>query len=127
LEASGTSGEKAALNGVLNFSILDGWWAEGYNGKNGWVIGDGQDSAEQEQQDKADAESLYNVLEQQIIPLYYDGRMGNRPSQGWMGMMKESIRSLAPQFSARRMLKQYMQGLYLPVIEQRTEQFETKK
>lgn len=127
MEASGTSGEKAALNGALNFSILDGWWREGYNGKNGWVIGDELERAEMEEQDKFDAASLYDVLEHQVIPLYYEGRVGNRPASGWLNMMKESIRTLAPRFSARRMLKEYMRNLYLPVIEQRAELLGKKK
>ena len=73
-EASGTSGMKAAMNGVLNFSVLDGWWREGYNGHNGWAIGDDTDLADANQQDEADAESLYDTLENEIIPLYYAAR-----------------------------------------------------
>jgi starch phosphorylase len=116
-EASGTSGEKAALNGVLNFSILDGWWNEGYNGKNGWAIGNGGEDADFAKQDALDASSLYDVLEKQVVPLYYNNRQGNQASEGWLNMVRESIRTLAPQFSARRMLKQYMQKLYVPAIE----------
>jgi starch phosphorylase len=121
-EASGTSGEKAALNGALNFSVLDGWWREGYNGKNGWVIGDErEDYASTEAQDAFDAENLYNTLENEIIPLYYDHRTPNQASAAWLAMTRESIRSLAPRFSARRMLKEYVQNLYMPAIEQRAE------
>lgn len=115
-EASGTSGEKAALNGVLNFSILDGWWKEGYNGHNGWAIGDEIDYENPQLQDQMDAESLYTVLENEIIPLYYDRSSGNLPVE-WIARMKESIRTLAPQFSMRRMVKDYANELYFPLMK----------
>ncbi len=116
-EASGTSGQKAALNGVLNFSIMDGWWREGYNGRNGWVIGEDRDYEDEAAQDAADAENLYHTLENEIIPLYYNQQApGKMPTQ-WLRMVKESIRSLAPRFSMRRMLKEYTEDLYLPVMD----------
>jgi len=116
-EASGTSGQKAALNGVLNFSILDGWWREGFNGLNGWAIGDDIDYASTQEQDDADTNSLYDTLENEIIPLYYTERSSDGLPGDWILRMKESIRTLAPQFSMRRMVKEYVEQLYLPVME----------
>jgi starch phosphorylase len=114
-EASGTSGQKAALNGVLNFSVLDGWWREGYSGTNGWAIGEDKTYDDPNEQDRLDAESLYDVLEHQIIPLYYDRSSENMPVE-WLGWIRESIRTLAPAFSMRRMVKEYMDEMYLEAL-----------
>ena len=117
-EASGTSGQKAALNGVLNFSVLDGWWREGYNGQNGWAIGD-ETEYEILKPGSAHAESLYDILENEIIPLYYHERSADGLPGEWIARMKESIRTLAPQFSMRRMVKEYTERLYYPAVQEK--------
>ena len=116
-EASGTSGQKAALNGVLNFSVLDGWWREGYNGKNGWAIGVDAEASDPAVQDQNDASSLYDTLENEIIPLYYDEQSVDGLPNEWLARMKESIRTMAPVFCTRRMLTEYMDQLYLPAMQ----------
>jgi glycogen phosphorylase len=108
-EASGTSGMKAAINGVLNLSVRDGWWEEGYNGSNGWAIGAGPEGAGSPDQDKNDAESLYRLLEEEIVPLYYQHDRRGIP-HGWIKMIKKSMSTLIPHFCATRMVKEYIQN-----------------
>jgi starch phosphorylase len=114
-EASGTSGQKAAVNGVLNCSVSDGWWREAYNGQNGWAIGEDQAYDDPEVGDAADAESLYTLLEEQIVPLYYERSADGLPSE-WLGWVRQSICTLAPQFSMSRMVKEYVSEMYLSAL-----------
>jgi len=116
MEASGTSGEKASVNGVVNFSVLDGWWAEGYNTKNGWAIGTNKEYDSYEEQDIADSESIYNTLENKIIPAYYN-KDENGISKQWMEYMKNSIISTGGNYSTSRMLVDYTNNLYMPLCK----------
>lgn len=115
LEASGTSGMKAALNGVPHLSIGDGWWAEGFNGTNGWTI-DGGKSGNHDEVDAADADALYRLLEEQVVPAFYERDAAGVPHR-WMATVKEAIRTVAPRFSARRMVKEYVERMYAPALE----------
>ena len=110
LEASGTSGEKVSINGGLNFSILDGWWLEGYDGTNGFAIGEEEDK-EGADVDAADAGSLYRVLEQEVIPRYYERDDAGLP-RGWIAMMKRSMQTLVPAFNSDRMVAEYAERIY---------------
>lgn len=112
LEASGTSGMKAAVNGTPNLSILDGWWIEGYNGENGWGFG-GEDIAGD--RSAADAAALYQLLEEKVIPLYYE-RSDDSVPHGFVKVMKASLKSIAPAFSTRRMVKEYVKWSYAPAL-----------
>jgi starch phosphorylase len=114
-EASGTSGEKAALNAIPNFSVMDGWWVEGYNGENGWVVGDEREYRDEATQDEADAQSLYNTLENAIIPTFFNRDATGVPHE-WVRRMKASVRHCAPRFSMSRQVKDYMNKLYIPAI-----------
>jgi starch phosphorylase len=112
MEACGTSGMKASLNGVLNVSILDGWWIEGYNGKNGWAFGG---ATSDDNRDRNDAGQLYDILEREIIPMYYTVSVNGIPHI-WVKKMKETMKSTASQFSARRMVKDYVCQGYIPAL-----------
>ncbi len=114
MEASGTSGQKASVNGVINFSVLDGWWAEGYNQENGWTIGTNAEYDSYEEQDIADSQSMYNTLETKIIPMYYN-RNEDKISETWMKIMKNSIISTGGKYSTARMLVDYTNNLYMPL------------
>ena len=114
MEASGTSGQKASVNGVVNFSILDGWWAEGYNQRNGWAIGTHAEYENYDEQDNFDSESIYNTLENKIAPLYYE-KDENGISSKWMEYMKNSISSTGGKYSTARMLVDYTNNLYMPL------------
>jgi starch phosphorylase len=111
MEASGTSGMKAALNGVPSLSIMDGWWMEGFNGKNGWAFDHEERNGNQ---DEADAEAIYRILEEEVIPLYY---AGDGVPHGWVQVMKASIKSNGWRFSARRMVREYIKKFYSKVLE----------
>ena len=115
MEASGTSGQKAAVNGAINFSVLDGWWAEGYNAKNGWTIGTNDEYDSYDIQDDADSTSMYNTLENKIIPLYYQ-KNENGISDEWIQLMKQSIISTGGNYSTSRMVCDYTNQLYMPLI-----------
>jgi starch phosphorylase len=120
LEASGTSGMKAAINGVPHLSIGDGWWAEGFNGTNGWVVDGGITGDNADEVDAADANSLYRLLEEEVVPAFYD-RGPSRVPRRWLVTVKESIRSISPRFCARRMVKEYAQAMYAPAMARKAE------
>jgi len=115
LEASGTSGMKASLNGVPHLSIGDGWWAEGFNGRNGWLIEGHANPDDQTAQDAADANALYDLLENEVVPAFYDRDRGGRGvPRRWITIVREAMRSNVPRFSTRRMVKQYVTEMYGP-------------
>jgi starch phosphorylase len=103
---------KAALNGVLNCSVLDGWWCEGYDPAHGWAIGEAADATDHEQQDRGDADDLYRVLREQIVPCFYDRDDGGLPRE-WIRRMKLAMGRLTPRFSASRMVREYAERYYL--------------
>ncbi len=117
LEACGTSGEKAALNGVLNCSILDGWWDEMFDGENGWAISSAESYEDLARRDAVEAGSLFDILERQVVPLFYDRFEGPVPRR-WVRRIKSSLRSLGPQVVASRMVRDYVEQLYEPIASQ---------
>ena len=117
LEASGTSGEKAAINGVINLSVLDGWWAEGYDGENGWAISPHGEHFSPEVRDREEARDLYDLLEHEVIPLYFNRPHASYPA-GWVEKSKRSMRTILPRFNAERMLVDYANTLYAPARDQ---------
>ncbi|MDF1522756.1 MAG: alpha-glucan family phosphorylase [Trueperaceae bacterium] len=116
LEASGTSGQKAGMNGVLNLSVLDGWWPEGYDGANGWAIGGERAYGDEARADAADADELYALLEREVVPLYY-ARDAHGVPVGWMKRSARAIFSVTPRFNAQRMVKDYLRAYYMPASE----------
>jgi starch phosphorylase len=118
-EASGTSGQKSPINGGINLSVLDGWWVDGYRGDNGWAIGDGTVEASVEAQDQKDGDSLYRLLEDEVVPRFFEHGKDGLPHR-WIETMKASIESIVPRFSAHRMVRDYALEAYLPVAAGQT-------
>jgi starch phosphorylase len=110
---------KASMNGTLHVSIGDGWWAEGFNGRNGWLIEGKAESEDHTATDAADAEALYRLLEEAVVPSFYD-RDADRIPRRWLHVVRESMRSNLPRFSARRMVKQYVNEMYTPAAQSLT-------
>ncbi len=117
LEASGTSGMKVPVNGGINFSVLDGWWCEGYHKDNGWTIGAGEDYDDPEYQDQVESTALYELLENEIAPIYYERTSDDIPRE-WVRIMKNSMRTVNAEFNTNRMVEEYAQRFYVPCIEQ---------
>ncbi|MDE2353888.1 MAG: alpha-glucan family phosphorylase, partial [Betaproteobacteria bacterium] len=120
MEASGTSGMKAGINGTLNLSVLDGWWGEGYDGKNGWAIRPAPDYLDESRRNLEDARTLYEILQDQVVPLYYDrGKFGF--SSGWVAKSKAAMATTLTQFNTGRMLNEYLDRYYVPALRQGTQ------
>ena len=119
MEASGTSGMKAGINGVINLSVLDGWWDEGYEGDNGWAIKPAAASLAPEQRDHDEARTFYEIMQDQVLPMYY-GRGAADDKAQWIHMAKRSMATLLPRYSAARMLNEYVETVYKPIARQTT-------
>jgi starch phosphorylase len=117
LEASGTSGMKVPLNGGINLSILDGWWAEGYKGDNGWAIGAGEEYTDRDYQDQVESTSLYEIIEKEVVPLFYQRGPDGLPRE-WLRLVKASMRTVCPFFNTNRMVEEYTERMYLPSAHQ---------
>jgi starch phosphorylase len=124
-EASGTSGMKVLVNGGINLSELDGWWAEAYTPEVGWALGDGKEHGDDPAWDAAEAEALYALLEQEVIPSFYDRDRGGIPSS-WIARMRESMARLTPRFSANRTVREYTEKYYLPAATDYRQRAENK-
>jgi starch phosphorylase len=111
---------KAAANGVPHLSIGDGWWAEGFNGSNGWIIEGGAPPDDPDAVDAADAAAVYRLLEEEVVPIFYDRDPQGIPHR-WLRIVKEAIRTVAPRFSARRMVKEYVERMYAPALQRKVE------
>jgi starch phosphorylase len=115
IRRSSSSGQKVAVNGGLNISTLDGWWAQAYDGDNGFAIGRGGEHSNLDYQDQVDIQALYSVLEDEVVPLFYDRDADGIP-RGWIARQKHALRTLPWRFSARRMVVDYTLGCYLPAV-----------
>jgi starch phosphorylase len=116
MEASGTSGMKAAINGALNLSVLDGWWYEGYSSDVGWAIGEEEEYDDPDYQDLVESQALYDILEHEVIPTFYDRGADGLPRE-WISLMKSTMKKLGPIFITRRMVREYTSNLYMPTGE----------
>lgn len=119
LEASGTSGMKASVNGAINLSVLDGWWVEAFNVNTGWAIGRGEEYGDETYQDEVESHALYDLLEKELVPLFYNRGADGLP-RGWISKMKTSMREICPVFNTNRMVKQYTENYYLPAHSRHT-------